>query len=139
MDKEEVVKALKQVRPPYGLQSITHAVHQAQDAKKWTKPTCGSFAPKIGLHVRKMFDGKNYFETVTKDADFKEVPPELEGAGEKEEGKAKEGMMWEVSFDNGDIDDMDWNELSRCWADRPTRTGPCQGRPLQSLEFFSGT
>jgi hypothetical protein len=116
-----------------------HVIHQAQDAKEWTEPTGGCFAPEIGLRVRKMFDGRNYFGTVTKDSELKEVPPEVEGGSEAEEGKPKEVMMWEVTFDDGDIDDMDWNDLFRCRADRPTRTAPCRGRRLQSLELFCGT
>jgi site-specific DNA-cytosine methylase len=33
---------------------------------------------------------------------------------------------------------MDWEELPRCRADRPVRTHPVRGRPLQCLELFSG-
>ena len=79
--------------------------------------------------------------TVTKDAELKEVPSNEEdddGGVLERGGKPQQIMFWEVTFDDGDVDDMDWNELFRCRADKPLRLAPCRGRQLQSLELFSG-
>ena len=82
--------------------------------------------------------------TVTKDAELKEVPScEVGDDDGNDDGvvggrKPQQIMFWEVTFDDGDVDDMDWNELFRCRADRPLRLAPCRGRQLQSLELFSG-
>ena len=46
--------------------------------------------------------------------------------------------MWQVTYDDGDIDDMTWQELFQHRADRPIRNAGCRGRVLQCLELFSG-
>ena len=43
--------------------------------------------------------------------------------------------MWEVTYQDGTVDDMDWYELLQARADRPTRTHPFRGRQLNCLEL----
>jgi hypothetical protein len=133
MTEDEVVAALNKVGPPYGMQAVTDSVHKARDANDYAQPSSGLFSPEIGLRIRKMFGGRNWYGTVTRDAEMVEEPSEVEG----EPPRAM--MMWQVTYDNdNDVDDMTWQELFQHRADRPIRSAPCRGRVLQSLELFSG-
>jgi hypothetical protein len=47
--------------------------------------------------------------------------------------------MWEVTFDDGDIEDYSWDELLRYRASRPIiKREDCLGRVLNALELFCG-
>ena len=46
--------------------------------------------------------------------------------------------MTQVTFDDGDVEDMDFRELLACRASRPIRPNPVRGRQLCALELFSG-
>jgi hypothetical protein len=132
MTDEEVVAALETVGPPYGMQAVTEAVHKARDAQNYAEPSSGLFNPEIGIKLRKLFDGKNWYGTVTGDEEVVDEPSEVEGQPPR---KVK---VWQVTYDDGDIDDMTWQELFKYRADRPSRGAPCRGRVLQCLELFSG-
>ena len=124
MLEQEVVIALKTVGRPYGLQSAMQEIYRRRG---WVEP--GEFVPSVGMRVQKMFSGKNYLGKVTKDAEL--VDQENGAPGE-------EVMMWQVTFDDGEIDDMTLDELFRCRVDRPRILAPCRGRQFQMLEIFSG-
>jgi len=126
--ESEILSALKAVGPPFGLQAVIRMIQKKAQDRQWLEPSGERFAPKVGMRVRKMFDGKNFYGTVTKDKEKIVVPGD----------PPREVMMWEVTFDDGDVDDMDWYELFRYRANRPIQTAPCRGRQLQCLELFSG-
>ena len=123
--EEEVVAALDQLTPPYGLNAAMQLIHKAKDNPDSYKAEREKFIPRVGLRVRKNYLGSTYYGNVTKEAEWLEVD------GERVQ-------MWEVTFDDGDIEDMDFNELMLCDANRPTRTHPVRGRQLCALELFSG-
>ena len=137
MTEDEVLTALDMVGPPYGMQEVTASVHGIRDDDKKNYATFPAardlFRPEIGLRVRKLFDGRSWYGRVTKDAEMLEEPSEIKGV------PAREVQMWEVTYDDdGDVEDMTWEELYRNRADRPIRSASCRGRVLQSLELFSG-
>jgi len=132
LHEDEISKALDQMKgPPYGLQTAVHIVHQNRTNQSWPTPSV-KFKPEIGLRIRKLFDGFTYYGTVTKDAETVLVPPVVEGDA------VISKRMWEVTFDDGEKDDMDWKELLQCRASRPMRTNPIRGRSLGCVELFSG-
>jgi len=104
MNEQEVVAALETVGPPYGLQTVMHAIEASRRAtSEWTEPKAERFKPEIGMRVRKVAEGKIYFGTVTSDAVLCRIS----------EDDPQVVPMWEVTFDGGDaVDDMDWHEVS---------------------------
>ena len=123
--EEEVVAALNKMEPPYGLNKAMQLIHKAKEDPKSYQEKKEKFSPKIGLRIRKNYMGSTYYGTVTKNAEFVEVD------GDRVQ-------MWEVTFDDGEVEDMDFNELMMYDANRPTRTHPLRGRQLCALELFSG-
>eukprot|EP00977_Amphora_coffeiformis_P011157 scaffold2667_cov237-Amphora_coffeaeformis.AAC.6 len=123
----EVVAALDQMTPPYGLNQAMRLIHKAkvQAAAAGEVPSREKFTPGVGLRIRKAYHGSLYHGTVTKDAEMLEVDGQMT-------------RMWEVTFDDGEKEDMDFEELMACWAGRSTRTNPIRGRQLCFLELFSG-
>jgi hypothetical protein len=131
MRVEEVAEALEKVGPPYGLQTVMNTIQQSRKSTDWTEPMTGRFLPEVGTCVRKMFNGKNFHGVVTKEAERISISDDM--------GISHNVLMWEVTYEDGEKDDMDWNELFQCRADRPVRLAPCRGRQLQCLEIFCGT
>lgn len=123
--EEEVVAALKKMDPPYGLNKAMQLIHKAKEDPGAYQEEREKFCPKIGLRICKNFMGSTYYGTVTKNAEFVEVDGD-------------NVRMWEVTFDDGEVEDMDFNELMMHDANRPTRTHPVRGRQLCALELFSG-
>jgi hypothetical protein len=130
LSEQEVVNALEKVGPPYGLQTVMHEINVHRNSQRWVEP--GLFEPYVGMAVQKMFNGKNWQGKVTKDGEH------VMTEGENGE-PAKEVMMWEVTFEDGEKEDMELGELLRCSSDRPRIPAPCRGRQLQCLELFCGT
>lgn len=129
MTEREVLKALRKVGPPYGLQTVMHEIEQARKVESdWIEPTpMGKFKPDIGMQVRKYAEGYEYLGEIT-------------GGPVKcrvEEGEPME-LTWEVTFEGGIVDDMTWDELFQCRIDRPKNPAPCRGRQLYCLEMFAG-
>jgi len=129
--EKEVVAALdKMGRPPYGLNKAMQLIHQA---KAQTDFDAGgekseTFKPKVGMRIRKYFAGVAYVGEVTKEAEWVRDPE-----------TGDERRMWEVTYDDdGEKDDMDFDELFHCWASRPVRPNPVRGRQMCFLELFSG-
>ena len=135
MNEAIVTAAMDKVGEPYGLQAIMNEIRKARSSTAGLSEEriSGKFDPERGMRVRKMFDGKNYYGTVTNDGEYKASQEDLENG--KEERMV---MYWEVTFEDGDVDDMTWDELFQCRADRPLRTVPSRGRQLQMVELFSG-
>ena len=130
MRVEEVAEALEEVGPPYGLQTVMNAIQQSRISTVWTEPMTGRFLPEVGSRVRKMFSGRNFHGVVTKEAEPVSISDDM---------GSRDVLMWEVTYEDGEKDDMDWNELFQCRADRPVRLAPCRGRQLHCLEIFCGT
>ena len=124
---DEVLKAPKSKN--FGLNTAMGAIRRLRE-KKLASRQCSEealFEPHVGMRVRKSAGGKSYHGKVTNEADDYEI-------------HGVTTLMWEVTYDNGDIDDMDWYELRRCWAGKSTTPAPnplC-GRQLVALELFSG-
>ena len=121
----EVTAALNKMKPPYGLNKAMRLIHQAKTEGTQEATSREKFAPKIGLPIRKALEGSQYHGKVTKDAEILEVD------GQKV-------RMWEVTYDDGDKEDLDFFELMASWAGRSIRTNPARGRQLCFLELFSG-
>ena len=86
------------------------------------------FYPEIGMGVRVPMGGSSYHGKVTAGPEYK-TP----------EGSKREVKMWEVTFDDGDIEDYSWDELLRYRASRPIiKREDCLGRVLYALELFCG-
>ena len=120
----KVMEALNQMSPPYGLNAAMRLIHNKEKEKK-DPSSFGKFVPKIGLPVRKLFQGKWSDGSVTKDAEW--VIDEL----------GNKVKMWEVTYhDDGEKDDMTFAELFQWRASRPTRSTPARGRPLCALELL---
>ena len=102
--EDEVVTALNQMTPPYGLNQAMRLIHKAKvEAAEADMPSREKFVPGIGLRVRKAYHGSMYHGTVTKDAEMLEVDGQMT-------------RMWEVTFDDGEKEDMDFEELMMCWS-----------------------
>jgi hypothetical protein len=130
MRVEEVAEALEKVGPPYGLQTVMNTIQQSRNSTDWTEPMTGRFLPEVGTCIRKMFNGRNFHGVITKEAEPVSISDDM---------RSKKVLMWEVTYEDGEKDDMDWNELFQCRADRPVRLAPCRGRQLHCLEIFCGT
>lgn len=130
--EEQVVAALDQMKPPYGLNAAMRLIHEAQrapvDPQEFIEET-GKFEPQVGTRLRKLVDGCTYYGTITADETWNILPE-----------SGEQVKMWEVTWDgpDGTKDDLDFQELLECRASRPTRTHPIRGRQLFSLELFSG-
>lgn len=128
LTEHEIDAALEEIgQPPYGLQLAMHIIHEhrnrATDSEVARANT--DWEPKVGMRVRKMLGGWTYWGTVTA------LPEPMSNASD-------EKQYWEVTFDDGDAEDMDWYELIACRADRSVRPNPVRGRQLAALELFSG-
>ena len=145
LTEDEVTRALDQIEgPPYGLQKAMNKIQGNREMDPFIEPgqneesadgntaKGGRFVPHVGMRVRKVFDGYAYYGTITRDSERVLQPSEMEGA------PPQEIPMWEVTYDDGEKDDMDWYELLRCRAGRPVRMNPVRGRQLACLELFSG-
>ena len=124
---EEAEEALRLIGPPYGLQEVTRKAMEIRDMKKWQEPTA-LLEPKPGMKVRRTFGGEYFTGTVTEDE-----PEMIIG----KEGKPVK--VWKIRFADGDVEDLELDEILRYRYDRPREPAPCRGRALQSLELFSGT
>lgn len=123
----EVLAALEQMDPPYGLNAAMKLIHIA---KQQPNSTPGEefkrFAPVVGLKIRKNFSGKSYNRSVVAGPDLVEVDGETVRA-------------WKVVFEDGEVDDMEYHELFRWRANRPDRPHSwVDRRQMCSLEPFSG-
>lgn len=125
LTEREVEEALKKVGPPYGEQAAI--AHIQQSRSKAENYRCNErFEPAVGMKVRRAMEGCQYMGEVTNDG---VLLVDVNG---------KQVRMWEVTYEDGTKDDLDWNELLQCRANRPVRTHPCRGRQLSCLELFSG-
>ena len=111
------------------------SIHKARDNLEQAKHLEENklFKPHVGMRVRKGVGGKWFHGTVTKDAKEK-----TEDSHADDKGIESTTVVWEVTFDDGMKVVMDWYELLRFRADRPTRPNPLRGRQLAALELFCG-
>jgi hypothetical protein len=124
--KDEVIAALDQMKPPYGLNEAMRLIHKAKGDYE-PKQEFEKFVPAVGLKIRKLFEGTSYNGVVTRDQEL--VTDEL----------GNNVKMWEVTYDDDNTkDDMTFEELFMWRASRPIRTNPVRGRQLKSLELFCG-
>ena len=123
----EVLAALEQMDPPYGLNAAMKLIHIAKQQPNATPAEeFKRFKPAIGLKIRKNFSGTSWNASVVAG------PKPLEVDGQKIK-------VWEVVYDDdGDIDDMEYHELFRWRANRPDRPHASMGRQMCALELFSG-
>jgi hypothetical protein len=130
MTEEEVVEALAFIGPPYGLNEAMQFIREKRKNGIWKEPKPFD-GIKIGMRIRKPFNGQNYFGTVVNEA---ELLTEID-----EDGCKIESLFWKVKFDDGDEDDMCFEEILQYRADRVNVPAAPRGRPLQCLELFCGT
>jgi hypothetical protein len=124
---DEAKAALAQMTPPYGMNKAVQLIHQAKkNPRNYRQVTRSKFHPHAGMRVRKNFAGNQYHGTVASNGETMTT----------DEGK--EIMRWRVEWDDGDYEDMDFDELLESQADRPIRPHPVRGRQLNCLEIFSG-
>lgn len=124
--EEEAMLALDHVGPPFGLQAAMNHIQRLRDLPDQYK-NVKKFSPHIGMKVRKYAGGAQYVGEVTSAGRMMELPDMA--------GKIR---MWEVTYEDGEMDDLDWYQLLQARADRPNRSHPCRGRQLNCLEIFSG-
>lgn len=122
---DEVLKA--PTSENIGLNTAMDSIRRAREkklaSKQWKEQK--TFKPHVGMRVRKSAGGVSYHGIVTKEAEEYQIDDTVK-------------RMWEVTYDDGTIDDMDWYELQQCKASRPTTPNPLRGRQLVALELFSG-
>jgi len=95
--EEEVDAVLEKMEPPICLNTAIANIHAEKDRKKDTDPVepRARFVPRMGMKIRKMFDGSVYSGEITSEKRMIEVGKELV-------------PMWEVTYDDdGDKEDMD--------------------------------
>lgn len=131
--EEEATAALEHVGPPYGLQAAMNFIHKQREQQKAQDDNDESniqtkFAPFKGMKIRKCAGGTQYYGEVVDD----------EGEMMEVDDEGNKVRMWQVAYEEGGIDHLDWHELLQCRADRPVRTHPCRGRQLACLELFCG-
>ena len=149
MTEEEVVIALQEIKSPYDINDTIAQVYRNRDnngianngtVKATVQPeeSIGSspgngrlFMPKVGLRIRRLYGGRNYLATVTKDMRIVEES--------SDDGVPRQYKVWQVTYDDGDVDDMTWSELCQHCVHSPIRNSVSRGRTLQCLELFSGT
>lgn len=128
--EDEAAEALDRIGPPYGLQAAMDRIHAARgDPDNYRRSNSGGekFVPHVGMKVRKAAGGAQYLGKVTTQGRMMEVDDE-----------GHRLRMWEVTYEDGGKDDLDWYQLLQARADRPVRTHPCRGRQLGCVELFSG-
>ena len=139
--EKEVTAALAKVGPPYDrLQLITKEIHKTRNEKEKgeddfaaTDGCKNKFKAEIGLRIRQRFDdGKNYMGTVTRNAEW------VDFHGQNQDNPSDKVKVWQVTYDDGDVEDMTWHELFKFRADRPRDdTHPrSRGRKLNCLEII---
>lgn len=107
---------------------VVKKVNIQHNNQSWVEPRL--FHPFLGMKVQKMFNGEPFLGTVIKAA-------EMVTQDDKSEPE-EDVKMWQVKFEDDDIEDMTWGELLRCRLNRPRIPAPCCGRQFQMLEIFSG-
>ena len=131
--EEEVIAVLDAMDgPPYKLNEAMKRIHEARvaaDYKDDDDETDEKFSPYVGMKVRKYLEGFTWIGKVTKDAEMHEITMEDE---------TRRIRMWEVTFDDGDKEDMTFEELLQSRDGRPIRHHPVRGRQLTFWELFSG-
>jgi hypothetical protein len=125
---ESVVEAaLRKVGPPYGHNEVVQWMQRMQeDPKSKGKEKSSKFKPEIGMKIRKWHEGVEYLGEITSASQWL-----TDSLGQKVK-------CWEVTYEDGRQDDLNWKELLMARADRPLRSRPVRGRPLYCLELFSG-
>ena len=110
-------RALREVGPPYSIQEAVHKIQNEQGNR-------GRFQVTIGMKIRKPFNGQYYNGTVQK---------KIRGKVLNEDDTLV--RMWKIQYEDGDIEDMEWEEIIK-FADSPPRE--CLGRKMGCLELFCG-
>lgn len=125
ISEEEAQEALQAVGHPYGLNSAMAYIREKR-GKTDTYTNRAKFMPHAGMGVR-VGDGRTQcLGQVTSEGRMKEI----------DGGKLR---MWEVTYEDGEKEELDWRQLFEARADRPRRTTQnLSGRPLECLEIFSG-
>ncbi|CAB9507585.1 expressed unknown protein [Seminavis robusta] len=132
-NEELIDAALAKMEPPYGMNEAMNLIHEAiagpveDHAEEAAEKGDKKFMPEIGLKIRKNFQGCTYYGEVTN-----------EGEKKVDDDTGKEVRMWQVTFTDGDVEDMDFLALLEHRASRPIRPHPVRGRMLCALELFSG-
>jgi len=141
ISEAEARAGLAHVGPPYGIQAALKYIHSQRDVNNNEDDYDGDddndegeptkkkkkFNVTMGMKVRKLIGGNQYLGAVTSDGVMKSCP---DGTRVK---------MWQVTWeDDGEWEHLDWQELLRVRADRPTRMYPVRGRQLAMLELFCG-
>lgn len=125
ISEEEIDVALAKMKSPYN----THeAMRLIQEARQEDTGIADYEPVQIakGLKIRKYYMGSAYDGVVTGDA---------------EDMCGDDGVhfkAWEVTFEDGATEDLDFNELVKWRANRPMKPHPVRGRQLCALELFSG-
>ena len=132
MTESEVERALQETGPPYGLQAAMNFIQQQREDPNSYNPSNPKqkFKIEVGLKIRMSSGGCQYLGQVTSESQWKTV--------EGDNGQAAKIRMWEVTYEDGTTDDLDWYQLLQARADRPTTLHSVRGRTLGALELFSG-
>ena len=125
---EEVVAALDAMTPPYRLNEAMQLIHKSRTSSSTREENLNiKFMPHIGMKVRRHFAGRAYNGVVVNDGEEK-----------VDDDTGETIRMWQVNYEDDDFQDMDFHELLRYRANRPTSTHSSRGRQMLGLELFSG-
>jgi len=129
---EEATTALHAIGPPYGLQEATRELREMRQRANERGQSLITIHP--GMKLRKRFNGKECFGEVVREMEDFVWKPQDNATG-------KSGIyakVWRVKFDDGEEEDLEWDEIVQCRCERTRIPASCRGRPLQCLELFCG-